>query len=406
MISDISPVHVYTPVTSRTYYRYRSTASLQTGKFDSGDTTARETASAVTDLALNTAALSRMLDDLDLPSGSVASLFRTVSVSDSSKASAQVEDGAKTVQYSLDIDRLATAKTAQSVPLRSDSITDLSEGTHSFTLEVDDTIYELGITVVKSGSSPDTNKDVLQKLAHAISGTNINIEAFVSEGNRKVYSMLAENLTENIASLTVRTKETGDSTDFSLSDSSGGSILETLGLNSIAMYGKTSRYSLDATSGESDTNTVTSDSERLTIRFLDKTADSVTIRVSGGVDPVFNEISELIAAYNYYVSWFDSNSQYINPAVKEDMVEDISSIEERLSSIGLVLADSGTVYITEEFENAIKTDIGTVRQTLTGADGFFTKVSSSLNVIMTHGALEYVRNKEQLYGYSSIDFFI
>ena len=406
MSSDISPVHVYTPVFSRTDSLYRSTASRKKTNDDSGDKTIRATASAVANLAKNTEALSMMIDGLDLPSGTAASLFRTASVSDSGRASAQVEDGAKMTSHSLDIDRLATAKTTRSVPLRSDSITELSEGTHLFALTVDDNTYEFSITVDTSGLSPDTNKDVLQKLANAISGADSSIEAFVSEGSRKVYSMLAENLTENIASLTVRTKDTGDSPDFSLSDGSGGSLVENLGLNSTAMSGKTSLYSLDAVSGESGANTITSDSERLTIQLLEKTAAPVTIQVKGGVDPVYNEISERIAAYNSYVNWFDRNSEYINPAVKEDMVEDVSSIEEQLSAIGLKLTDNGSVYITDEFLSAIKTDIGTVRQTLTGSNGFFTKVSATLNEIKARGAVDYVRNKKQLYGYSSVDFFI
>jgi len=349
---------------------------------------ARALSDALHTFSDKTWALYRSIDSSGFPAGSLPRLFRTASVSDSDKISAQATPGAMSTNYLAEIDRLAAAQTNRSERLVSTETTDLAEGAYTFTLTVDDTTYSLGINVDKSGANPDTNKDVFDKLAREIGSADNTIEAFVTETDRKIYSTLSDNMYEGVAYLTVRNKNTGDASHFSLSDSTG-TIIDTLDINHIAQGGQKSHYALNSIPFTAAANTASADNGYLTIHFLDTAAEPVTITVKDGLEPVQEKLTDLISAYNEYISWLDQNSSYIESAVKTGIMEEIDSISRDLSSIGLQFKTTGNVKITDGFRTALTSDIGSVRETLTGEDGFFTKVAAKLAEILQNGVQEY-----------------
>ncbi len=355
----------------------------------SGYSKARALGDALNTFSDKTRELHQSLDSFEFPAGNLSSLFRTASVSDSSKASAQATSGATATNYLVEIDRLAAAQTNRSKTLVSAETTDLDEGSYTFTLTVGDTTHSLGISVEKSSLHPDTNKDVLKMLALEIGSADDTIEAFVTETDRKVYSTLSNNMSEEVAYLTIRNKNSGDATHFSLSDITG-TIIETLNVNHIAQGGQTSQYYLNNTLGNTATNTVKADNNRLTISFLDTASYPVTITVEEGLEPVREKLIDLIAAYDTYVGMLSENSRYISSAVKNGIVKEIDAISRDLASIGLQFdSNKGKVYITEEFSASLQRDIGEVRETLTGEDGFFTKVSARLAEVLENGVQSY-----------------
>ena len=198
-------------------------------------TSRQDTAPSEEDLAAvlstfsdKTFSLYESFHSFQFPEEDLPSHYRTASVSDPDKIRAQAALDATPTNYLVDIDRLATAQTHRSRSLLSEEITDLAEGTYTFTLTVGETSHSLNVNINKTGLDPDTHKDVLKKLGRRISQADDSLEAFVVESPRKVYSTLSDNLTEKVVSLTVRNKNTGDSTYFSLEDDSG-TIIDTLG---------------------------------------------------------------------------------------------------------------------------------------------------------------------------------
>ena len=350
-----------------------------------------------------TRTLYQSLSYFEFPTGNLPRLFRAATVSDSKKISAQATSGATSTNYLVEIDRLATAQTNRSEVLVSAETTDLAEGAYTFTLTVGDTSYSLGISVDKSGLHPDTNKAVFEKLAREIGSADDTIEAFVTEADRKIYSTLSDNMFEKVAFLTVRNKNAGDATHFSLSDDTG-TIIETLDINHIAQGGQKSQYHLNSTQSTTAGNSASADNGYLTIYFLDTAAEPVTITVKDGLEPVQEKLTDLISAYNDYVGWLAKNSRYITSVVKTGMIEEIDSISRDLVSIGLQFNASGKVKITDGFSTALQGDIGTVRETLTGKDGFFTKVAANLAEILENGVQAYVANQSQssIYGKQGI----
>jgi hypothetical protein len=342
-----------------------------------------------------TRTLHQSLNSYDLPTGDLPRLFRTASVSDSDKVSAQATSGATSTSYLLDIDRLATAKTNRSKTLASIETTDLDEGTYTFTLTVGDTTHSLSIYVDKSYPEPDTNKDVLRKLASKIGIADDTIEAFVTETDRKVYSILTDDMSEKVVYLTVRSKTTGDAIDFSFSDDTGA-IIDTLDINNLVLSGQTSQYRLNNTLSTADTNTDSVDNGHLTMNFLDTTAvDPVTITVKGGLKPVRDKLFDLISSYNDYVSWLDQNSRYIKSAVKTGIINEIDPVSRNLRSIGMQFNANGTVNLTDEFTATLQADKEAIREALTGENGFFTKVEARLSKILENGVQAYHVDQSQ-----------
>ncbi len=348
--------------------------------------------------------LLKSIDSFEFPGSNSTSSFRTASVSDSTKATAKASDGALTGSYLLNIDSLATAKTMQSSLLPANETTDLDEGSQPFSLTVNDTTYSLSINVDKSGSSPDTNRDLLEKLARAISSADSAVEASVKQTSRKVYSTLSDNLYEDVVYLSVRSSASGESTDFTLSDSTG-SIVDTLRLDKVVLPGSSAQYSINSTQASSDSNTVSYDNNRLTINLLEKTGDRVSIKVQGGQTPLENKIMDIISDYNSYVNWTDNNSQSLNYSVTDEMPDDVRSIKDDLRSIGIDVSANNELKVTENFTRALQNDTDKVRTVLTGSRGLFTKITSKLNAIISNISQAYSQNRYKSTLHGSLNLF-
>lgn len=347
---------------------------------------------ALTTFADKTRTFYQSLNSFDFPSGYTPNHFRTASVSDSNKIAAQATSGAKIADYQVKIDRLATTQIKRSNVLVSDETTDFSEGTYAFTLTVNGTDYSLNIDIDKSGSNPDTNKDVLRKLAWAIGHGDDSIEAFVTETERKGYitmpdSSIKEVPHEKVSYLTVRNASAGGTT-FSLSDDTG-TMIETLNINNSSQRDQAGEYYLDNALSTTNTNTVTADNGHLTMTFLDTTEVPVNVTVKGGLKPVQEKLYDMVSTYNSYISWLDQNSRYINSTVKTGIMEEIKPISRNLREIGLEYNTGGTVSITNKFNPALQSSMRTVKETLTGTNGFFTKVEAKLAEMSRNGVQKY-----------------
>ena len=338
--------------------------------------------------------LGKSLSEFEFPSGKNPRDFRTAVVSDPSKASARVKPQATIVAYTLNIDRLAAPKKIQSTVLVSNDITELEEGTHTFTLEVGDKTYSLSILIDTSGSDPDTNKDVLKKIANAISSADSDIEAFVKQSKRKVYSSTSDPIHVKVSQLRIKATEITEGNGFSLSGEEG-SIIEALNLDQIAQTSQFSKYTLDTLTAETDSNSMSTDNGRLSIELLDSTSSPVTIRVEDGIKPLKKKIEGLIEEYNSYIGWLEKKSQNLDSSIRKDIVEEVEAIELDLNSIGLTLNDDGTVEVTSRLKAELGSNAYSVKTVLTGSTGLFPRVAEKLTIILSIGADEFVTDPNQ-----------
>jgi len=335
-----------------------------------------------------TLSLYESFHSFQFPEGDLTSHYRSASVSDPEKMTAQAALDATPTNYLVDIDRLATSQTHRSRVLPSEEITDLAEGTYTFTLTVGDTTHSLDVNVNKTGLDPDTHKDVLKKLGRRISQADDSLEAFVAEVPRKVYSTLSDSLTEKVAYLTVRNKNTGDATHFSLEDDSG-TIIDTLGVDQQTQSGQPAQVRLNSFLSGAGGNTAVTDNGKLTFEFSDTTQDPVTITVKAGLSPVREKIVDLLIAFNGYLGWLDEKSLYFKPSLKTGILEEMGSTRRTLESIGLRYDENGMIYATDKFDDTLLTDSALMRDALTGEEGFFTLLSQKLGEIMGNGIQNY-----------------
>ena len=335
-----------------------------------------------------TLSLYESFHSFQFPEDDLPSHYRTASVSDPEKTRAQAALDATLTNYLVDIDRLATAQTHRSRLLLSEEVTDLAEGTYTFTLTVGDTTHSLDVNINKTGLHPDTHKDVLKKLGRRISQADDSLEAFVVEFPRKVYSTLSDHLTEKVSYLTVRNKNAGDSTYFSLEDDSA-TIIDTLDLDHLAQSGQPAQYRLNSFLSGAEGNTALTDNGRLTFEFLDVTRDPVTVAVRAGLSPVREKIVDLILAFNGYLSWLDEKSFYFKPSLKTGILEEMDSAQRTLESIGLRYDENGMIYATDRFDGTLLSDRSQIRDALTGEKGFFTLMAQKLEEIMDNGIQNY-----------------
>ncbi len=408
MSSIIHPAAGYTAVTRHGYLRgFPKAKKAQTvsgfERFSSLQRTPGSSAAiqrAVSLLSEKTSSLAAALAMFSFPAGASALQYRSATVSDSEKASARAAAGAEEKTYTLDIDAVASKKTVNSSVLVRDAAAAVSDGSHAFVLTVDGEEHTLKIDVNKSGDSPDTNRDVLRKVARAVESASSALEASVHESERSAYSAIDEDLTETLAYLTIQAAEAGEENDFSLEDAAGGSLLADLGLDHVTVSGKNSSYLLNKNRAASDSNTITADSGLLEFTLLEKTGDPIEITVAGGADELAKDITGLIAGYNAYISWLDENSDRISSELKNALSRDVQAISRDLSAAGLKVTANGMVGVSKQFGEILEAETGSVRAALTGDTGLFTIVASHLETVQELGASSYaVSSDEQTQGF-------
>ncbi len=361
-------------------------------------------AKALNELTEKVTELSELIDFFEFPEGREPKLFRTAAISETDKVSADTEPGAEIKSYDLDIDSIAKAKTFKSRVLSSNEETDLSSGTHTFEIDKNGTVQSVDIEVDRSASDPDSNRDVFNKLVMAINEADSDLEAEIVDTEKKVYSSLSDNLYEEASYLKVSTRETGDSIDFILQDSSG-TIINDLRLDQNIQAGSTASYVLNKVAAESESNSVTADNGKLKLELLDETDDTVTIEVKNGSETALNQIAAIISSHNDYINFLDTNDKYIDSTIKNSIVRDLNEIKSGLSQSGLKLNSGGTIEITNSFEKEFTDNTDTVRETLEGTDGLLPLLSEGLEVVSKNDSSDYAADRSFSLGSVTFSFY-
>lgn len=342
----------------------------------------RTLSAVLADLDRRTASLQGSIEALTL-SPNAPPGQRSVASSDPGTVTAGATNGAPLRTYRITVDQLATARTTSSTRQIADERIDLPAGTHAMTLEVDGVDYRLNVTITDT----DTNREVLERIARAISAAGAEVQATVQEGQRPVVSRLSQNLYETTVALSVRA--TGTGTAFSLTDCGTGTLVEHLDLDRVTAPAGQARYSLDSTAATASDNTVTIATAGLTIELHAPTAQPVTLQVRESSAAAAADVRRLIAEYNGYVGWLARQRQAIDPGLEAELFRRLEMHARDLQSIGFDLRDSSRIAPPDWLEDSISGSAAA--DILLGDNGFFTDVANLLGTVRSRGVRSYAR---------------
>ncbi len=364
---------------------------------------------------------------------------KTAQTSDSSILLAKAAAGAGEKDYSLNIDSLATARTAVSDRLVSDGVTEFETGTYTYTLTLDSTTYSIDVDVENSDDAPLTNRSVLRDLERSINNLGVDVTARLVDTKVRDYNPYRENAYKDMSHLVISGISTGDEIDFSLNDTSG-TLIEDLNLDRISRFGLENQYKLNGVSQSFDSNDITIDAGRVEGYLLGVTGlgENVQVNVKQGRAALSNELTQVIEDYNELIRWIDDNESVISSSLKDALFKDLSSlatqnktvtlepieetdsktavhigfsselnlensnsIDADLMDIGLTLNMDGTLEISEDFVKNVTAGLRDVYDALAGENGFFTKISDRIDTIHGKSESNYVFSRNHILSYDS-----
>jgi hypothetical protein len=361
---------------------------------------------------------------------------RTALTSDPDKLLAKAASAAFEKTYSLEVDHLATAKTAVSDRLVTDERTDFDEGTYTFDVTVDDDTYSVELVIEKSGGVLPTNRALLLDIERSINNLGLDITATLHDISQRDYNPYRENAFKEMAYVSIAADDTGESIDFSISDTSG-TLIETLNLDHLRQQGSKNAYRLDGAQTASDDNEIVVESGKVNayLSGTTGTGENLQIAVKKGVDALSSQLTQIIEAYNELINWIDDNDHIISPALKTALfkeldsialgnmtlrqeeittnslrisgfgtrviLEDENSVDSDLKDIGLTLNSDGTLTVGEDFSSFIASDLRGVYDTLAGTSGFFTAVAQAIDDIHGKNESGFVYSKNSILSYST-----
>ncbi|MBU1342309.1 MAG: flagellar filament capping protein FliD [Proteobacteria bacterium] len=353
---------------------------------------------------------------------------KTAKTSDPDRLLAKADASADEKDFSVEIDTLATIRTAVSNRLASDDATVFETGTYSYTLTIGTDVTAVSIDIENEIGAPATNRSVLLSLERSINRLGLDVTATLTDTIVRDYNPYRENAYKDVSYLTVSSTTTGEDTAFSLLDTSGD-LIESLGLDSVNSFGHKNQYRIDGTQAQSNSNNIDIASGKVSGYLLGTTdsGQNLKINVSPGKNALAFELTQIINDYNELIRWIDENDSVISPNLKTTLFKDLSSIATRdkslkakpavntdnaaavhvdfatvlnlenkntidgdLADIGLTLNNDGTIDISEEFSASVTENLRQVHDALAGTNGFFTKISDAMENIHSRKESNYV----------------
>jgi flagellar hook-associated protein 2 len=251
-------------------------------------------------------------------------------------------ENSNTSQFDIQINRLASPQINTGNYLKN-QLHSFIPGAYAFDLSTATGSYELQYNV----NADETNLDVVNKLARLINTSDLGINAEV----------LSNDDSESALSLTSRQTglAPGEPYLFSIQpESSAGSInaMNLLGINHITSEAQNSDFLLNGKQQNSLSNTFTiNNAFELTLKQAHPEGESATIGFKTNTDAVADNIQTLVDAFNDILSVAEKYSQ-TGAGHGMRLLSDMSAVSrsrmEQLNSIGLMVADNGSITIDRD----------------------------------------------------------
>ncbi len=365
---------------------------------------------------------------------------KTAITSDSDSILAKASSEAEPEDFSIEIDKLATARTATSKKLASDDMTEFETGVYSYDLTIGTDTYSIDFDITNDIGAPESNRSVLLDLERSINNLGVGVEAELYDAKVKDYNPYSENAYKDISYLVVSSETTGEEIDFSLADTNG-SLIEDLSLNKVTNLGRKNQYRINGVQDQSDSNNIVVKSDQVSAYLLDTTDEDENLQISVKQDfeSLASELVQVINEYNEFINWIDDNNSVINSNLKKTLFNDISSpaleddetlnietnnsddnelsfhidfasttqaaqyttIDAKLIDIGLTLNNDGTIDISDDFSASLAGNMLDTYNTLAGTNGFFTRISEAIDTIYDKNESRYVSSYNSILSYDA-----
>ncbi|MCL2707868.1 MAG: flagellar filament capping protein FliD [Defluviitaleaceae bacterium] len=237
--------------------------------------------------------------------------------------------GAKTVT----VGQLATSQQNAGASLSSVSPSGVGAGTNRFTIEKDGKVYSFSAEI----KSTDSARTAQQKTADAINKQNSGVSASVQYDEKTKRS-----------SLVITSKDTGAGGAFSVSDSSGGNLIQKLGAAAPTREAKDAVYFVNGTEKTSATNSVDF-GDGLTGTLLKAGAGDINVSVKKDVAGIYDAVGEVVSKFNNLLGAAKSfGGDRGADSLRQRLDSISSSYEPSLNRIGITRNKDGNLDIDEK----------------------------------------------------------
>ncbi len=312
---------------------------------------------------------------------------RTVSSSDSSIVTATADSSAALGTHSIAVTQLAEQDTLVSNQYSSsgtDIVDAAGAGTDSFTVTVNGQSQDVSVAL----TAGETNSAVISAVASAINSAF----ASATDGDGVTANALAD--TSTTSKLVLQSDSTGETYAMTLSDdTNGGTLLETLGINSPSAATSTTggyiyapsaleaQLTVDGVGITRDSNTISDVLKGITLNLVGQQASGanpVNLVVSADTDAISAEVQNFVTNYNTLLSYLNSETAVTvsdgtataGPLSNQPMYESLigtlrstvsAAVPDTGSTAVQTLADAG---ITQGSDGTLTLDTGTLDQAL------------------------------------------
>ncbi|HCY87723.1 MAG TPA: hypothetical protein DHV36_21490 [Desulfobacteraceae bacterium] len=381
----------------------------------------------------------------------------TAKTSNSDVATAIAYEDAEENVWVLNAEELAQTRSHTTVSLASEDRSGFDSGTYEFDLTVDGTATAIEYTLDNDDTDPLTNHALLQELATVINGSGADVTATVSQVYKAVSAEYYDDESglETYSSLKVTAADSGSEESFFIEDTSGD-LIDILGLGQTLTFGRNSEYTIDGEAFEFYSTTIDIDGDAVKAYLTgesdradalgDVSASGITqIETEYGFEAASDHVVNVIGQYNDMISWIDENAYFISKSLKTELFSSFNSgvfdnqtvdfddngaktfavvdgeykiydnggatprvtdtdedtLASRMAGIGLTLNNDGTLGIDSDFQTNFKSKFRQIYDTLSGDEGFFTKINAEIESIQASDEDRYVYTANHVLVYTA-----
>ncbi|MFZ5587633.1 MAG: hypothetical protein ACOZHQ_17065 [Thermodesulfobacteriota bacterium] len=316
-------------------------------------------------------ALAAAIDRLPLPAGDLPQTEVTATSDQPQALTATADAGAAApASHGVQVQWPAAPGSVFSTPQNPIALTDLDDGEHVFKLVIDGVEHALTLTVNNGdGGPPDSQEEILGRLARVISGVDPRIRAEV-EPAQADFRDLGERHRRlgRAVRLKIETVGAAQGPDFRLEDVSG-SLVSAYGLNS-GIPGRPARLGLMGALADSADGAASLDRGQVAVQALAASDGVATVAVEQGAGPLLRSLGALINQYNDLMGYLDLHADLLRPSLKDRVTRPLEERARVLGEIGLRATPQGRLKALSGFADQVARNYPAVRERLTGESGW------------------------------------
>ncbi len=272
-----------------------------------------------------------------------------------------------------------------------------ADGEHSFTLTIDDDVYQVDMEV-KNGGAPDawesflglsqgavdTNEDLLRRMAVVISGIDPRVAAEVEYVSVDAYDPAPRTQPMNrMMRLKVYSASEGAGPQITLADDSG-TLISDYGLDA-GLPARRASVRVGSVLRSQSSDTISLDGGHVTGRALGSTDGSIDVTVEQGAGPISRALAEVVTDYNSLVSYLHSEADLLRPSLADRVTRPTEQLAGALVELGFSPNLQGRLGMALDFETTAEADFTTVRSVILGEQGWATRLGQKLTEIQATG---------------------